>query len=45
METGYIIGASSGKETSYLYVEHLACGQVHGRPVTVDDLRRKGLNP
>lgn len=40
-----IIGASSGLETSYLYAEHLACGQVHGRPITADALRKKGANP
>lgn len=44
MDMGYIIGASSGFETSYLYVEYLSCGSVHGRPVTVDNLRMKGAN-
>lgn len=41
-DMGHIIGASSGEQTQYLYVEHLTNGQVHGRPATADDLRRKG---
>lgn len=42
MDTRHIIGASDGAETSLLYVEHLSGGEVHGRPITVDELRRKG---
>jgi len=42
MDIGRIIGASSGEETSVLYVEHLTSGEVHGRPITANDLRRKG---
>lgn len=42
MDMGYIIGASAGSPTTLIYVEHLTNGQVHGRPVTVNDLRRLG---
>jgi hypothetical protein len=42
MNMGRRIGASSGEETTYIYVEHLTSGEVHGRPATIRDLRRKG---
>jgi hypothetical protein len=42
MDTGRIIGASAGEETRYLYAEWLTSGEVHGRPITVRELRNKG---
>ena len=38
-----IIGASSGQETSYVYVEYHMSGHVHGRPITEGELRKKGV--
>jgi hypothetical protein len=37
-----IIGASNGQETQYLYVEYGITGNVHGRPMTVEQLKSKG---
>jgi len=42
MDVGRIIGASSGNETTCLYAEVLSSGELHDRPITIDDLRRKG---
>jgi hypothetical protein len=36
------VGASSGEETNFVYVEWNAQGGVHGRPITADELRMKG---
>jgi hypothetical protein len=42
MDAGRIIGASEGREVQYIYVEYLTSGEVHGRPVTIEQLRKKG---
>ncbi len=39
------IGAASGQETTYLYVEYLPDGTVHGRPMTKEQLIAKGMRP
>ena len=44
MDMEKLVGASAGQETNFLYVEYLSSGEVHGRPITVDELRRKGAN-
>lgn len=43
LNVGQIIGASKGRETSYVYAEFLRTGQVHGRPITDAELRQKGV--
>ena len=42
MDIGRIMGASAGEETRFLYAEWLTTGEVHGRPITVRELRNKG---
>jgi len=42
MDTGSMIGASNGEETTYIYVEHRREGDVHGRPMTRDQLKKFG---
>ena len=42
-DVGEIIGASEGKETRFVYVEHLRYGDVHGCPITEDELRKLGV--
>ena len=42
VEMDEIIGASGGEETRHLYVEYLAGGEVHGRPITQSELAGKG---
>ena len=42
---GYIIGASKGKATEYVYVNYASEGAVHGYPITLDGLREKGIRP
>ena len=37
------IGASEGKKTKYIYVEYHQSGAVHGRPVTGEFLKKKGV--
>ena len=44
MDCGYRIGASCGEETSYLYVEVLSSGELHGRPITPEQFRVKGAD-
>ena len=39
---GTEIGASNGKRTTYIYVECNMSGDVHGRPITRDELKKKG---
>ncbi len=40
-----VVGASRGEETAYLLVEHDAStGDVHGHPVTWDELIGKGVS-
>jgi hypothetical protein len=41
----HIVGASNGRETSYIYVEYGSMGNVHGRPITKEELRKKGAKP
>jgi len=36
-----IIGASAGEKTQFIYVEYVNSGQVHGWPITEDQLKRK----
>lgn len=43
MDTGGMVGASEGKETRFIYVEHLRWGDVHGRPIAEDELTRRGV--
>lgn len=40
---GVIVGASDGQETDYIYAEHAMSGQVHGRPITERELRKRGV--
>ena len=44
MDTGAMIGASCGEETTMVYVEWAQSGAVHGRPITLAELKRKGLS-
>jgi len=37
-----VIGASRGVETAFLLVEHHITGDLHGHPVTWDELKKKG---
>jgi hypothetical protein len=39
---GRVIGASKGEQTEYIFVEYGISGNVHGRPMTVRELRGKG---
>lgn len=41
-EVHFSVGASSGSETTCIYVEYHNCGAVHGRPMTLAELKRKG---
>lgn len=41
-DLGFAVGASIGQETSYIYVEYDCSGAVHGRPMTVGELKIKG---
>ena len=38
-----VVGASEGKETFYVYAEWSISGAVHGRPISEDELRKKGV--
>lgn len=44
-EMPYVVGASNGEETRYVYVEWGSSGNVHGRPITRKELEQKGLAP
>jgi hypothetical protein len=37
-----VVGASKGEETHYLLVEHAISGEVHGHPMTWQELKEKG---
>lgn len=39
----FVVGASKGEETQYVYAEWHQNGAVHGRPITLAELRTKGL--
>jgi hypothetical protein len=43
MNTGRIIGAGSGMETCFIYVEHSKDGSVHGYPITEAELKQMGV--
>jgi hypothetical protein len=38
-----VIGASLGQETCFIYVELMQSGDYHGRPITADELKEKGV--
>jgi hypothetical protein len=40
---GFLVGASKGEPTEYVYVNYAQEGAVHGYPITVDGLREKGV--
>lgn len=40
---GEVIGAAKGKSTEYVYVFWFQGGEVHGLPITPDELKRKGV--
>jgi hypothetical protein len=43
-EYSFVVGASDGEETHYVYVEWSQDGSVHGRPITRTELvNTKGL--
>jgi hypothetical protein len=42
-DMGYVVGASEGELTTIVYAEWCSTGEVHGHPVTVRDLRKKGM--
>jgi hypothetical protein len=45
-DLGFVVGASKGEETTWVYVEWAIAGDVHGRPITLEELRRtKGFRP
>jgi hypothetical protein len=39
---GFIVGASNGEETQFVYAEWHQNGAVHGRPITLAELHMKG---
>lgn len=41
-EFDFVVGASEGMETKYVYAEWHSTNAVHGRPITLDELHRKG---
>jgi hypothetical protein len=43
LNVGQTIGASNGRETSYVHAEQSIQGEVHGRPISIDELRTKGV--
>jgi hypothetical protein len=38
----FVVGASKGEETHYFLAEWASSGDVHGRPISAEELRRKG---
>jgi hypothetical protein len=42
---GRVVGLSKGKETEYVYVYYNREGGVHGLPITLQELRNKGVKP
>lgn len=44
MDAGKMIGASNGEETRYIMVEWKNSGEIHGRPISLSELRRKGAS-
>ena len=49
MDCGEVVDASWGRETTYVFAvwEYFAdeLNEVHGRPMTLDELRRRGVKP
>ncbi len=48
MDCEQVIGASLGKETTFVFVQWQVCGdvnEVHGRPITLQELRNRGMGP
>jgi hypothetical protein len=43
LDVGRIIGASNGLETSIVYAEHNRTGDVHGSPISPQELQRMGV--
>jgi len=43
-DLGFPVGASIGRDTTYIYVEYNCSGPVHGRPITLEELRMKGAD-
>jgi hypothetical protein len=37
-----VVGAANGVETNYVYAEWCQSGDVHGRPMTTEMLKKKG---
>jgi hypothetical protein len=44
-DLGHPLGASAGRETTFIYVEWNSSGPVHGRPITRAELVAKGAVP
>jgi hypothetical protein len=42
---GMLIGTSKGKDAEYVYVYYAQDGAVHGLPITLEELRKKGDKP
>jgi len=45
LNLSFPVGASDGQETNYIYVEYNSSGPVHGRPMTLEQLKFKGAKP
>lgn len=43
LDAGHVIGASDGELTSFIYVIYGSSGEVHGYPITAQELKRKGV--
>ncbi len=41
MNAGRVVGASEGEKTEYIFVEYTNNGHVHGRPMTLRQIREK----
>jgi hypothetical protein len=44
-QLGFEAGASKGKPTEYVYVNYAQEGAVHGFPISLDELVKKGVRP
>jgi hypothetical protein len=42
MQCAFVVGASKGEETDLVYAEWPITNGVHGRPITDDELKKKG---
>lgn len=43
LDTGQLIGASEGKETTIVYAEWNRLGDLHGSPITKEELKKLGV--